>query len=63
MFILITFLILVVTALTLLILLLPVPVFRYHWLFAVGALLAWISSFVWLSQMPVSLQTPIVSRP
>ena len=60
MFILITFLILVVTALTLLILRIAIPGFRYHWLFAVGgALLAWISAFVWLSQMPVSLQIPI----
>ena len=55
--ILITFLILVLTALTLLILRIVVPGFRYHWLFAVGgSLLAWISAFVWLFQMPVSLQ-------
>ena len=60
MFILITFLILVVTALTLLILRITVPGFRYHWLFAVGgALLAWISAFLWLTRLPVSLQLPI----
>ena len=60
MFILITFLILVVTALTLLVLRITVPGFRYHWLFAVGgALLAWISAFLWLTRLPVSLQLPI----
>ena len=48
MFILITFLILVVTALTILILRIVVPGFRYHWLIAVsGSLLAWISVLVW----------------
>ena len=60
MFILITFLILVVTALTLLVLRIAAPGFRYHWLFAVGGtLLAWISAFIWLSQLPISLQLPI----
>jgi hypothetical protein len=60
MFILITFLILVITALALLILRIAVPGFRYHWLFAVGgALLAWISAFVWLTGLPVSYQLPI----
>ena len=59
MFILITFLILVVTALTLLVLRIAIPGFRYHWLFAVGGtLLAWISAFLWLSQLPVSFQLP-----
>jgi hypothetical protein len=59
MFILITFLILIVTALALLILRIAVPGFRYHWLFAVGGtLLAWISVFVWLTGLPISLQLP-----
>ncbi|MGE5376965.1 MAG: hypothetical protein ACM3XO_18070, partial [Bacteroidota bacterium] len=60
MFILITSLLLVLTALTLLILRITVPGFRYHWLFAVGGtLLAWISAFVWLSGLPESLELPI----
>jgi hypothetical protein len=60
MFILITFLILVVSALALLILRIAIPGFRYHWVFAVsGTLLAWISAFVWLSQLPISLEFPI----
>jgi hypothetical protein len=60
MFILITFLILVVTALALLVLRITIPGFRYHWLFAVGGtLIAWISVFVWLTQLPVDLQIPI----
>ena len=59
MFILITFLILVVTALTLLVLRITVPGFRYHWLFAVGGtLLAWVSAFLWLTRLPVSYQLP-----
>ncbi len=59
MFILITSLILVVTALTVLILRIVVPGFRYHWLFAVGgSLLAWISAFAWLTGLPVSYQLP-----
>src|SRR5512139_2451298 len=60
MVILITFLILVVTALTLLILRIAVPGFRYHWVFAVGGtLIAWISVFAWRFFMPVSLQFSI----
>lgn len=58
--ILITFLILVVTALTLLILRIMVPGFRYNWLFAVGgALIAWISVFTWQLVLPISLQFSI----
>jgi hypothetical protein len=60
MYILITFLLLALTALTLLILRIAIPGFRYHWLFAVGGtLLAWISAFLWLSRMPDSLQFSI----
>lgn len=55
--ILITFLFLVLTALTLMILRIAVPGFRYYWLFAVGGtLIAWISALVWQFQLPVSLQ-------
>jgi hypothetical protein len=59
MFILITFLILAVTALALLVLRITIPGFRYHWLLAVGGtLLAWISALVWLTGLPVSYQLP-----
>jgi hypothetical protein len=59
MFILITFLLLVVTALALLVLRITVPGFRYQWLVAVGGtLLAWASAFAWLTSMPVTLQLP-----
>src|SRR5215207_511442 len=55
--ILITFLILLFTALTLFTLRIVIPGFRHNWLFAVGgALVAWISVFVWQLQMPTSLQ-------
>ena len=48
------------TALTLLIVRIAVPGFRYHWLFAVGGtLLAWISTFLWLIDLPASLQFSI----
>lgn len=58
--ILITFLILILTALALMILRIAVPGFRYHWLIAVGGtLLTWASVFFWLSQLPVSLQFSI----
>ncbi|HJS17874.1 MAG TPA: hypothetical protein VJ785_03950 [Anaerolineales bacterium] len=57
--ILITFLILVLTASILLILRIMVPGFRYSWSFAVGgALIAWISVLAWQFQMPISLQLP-----
>ena len=60
MFILITFLILVLTALALVILRIAVPGFRYSWVFAVvGNLLAWISVFAWLTRLPDSLQFSI----
>jgi hypothetical protein len=59
MFILITVLILIVTALVLLLLRLIAPTFRYSWLIATGgALLGWISVFVWQLQMPFALHFP-----
>jgi len=59
MFILITVTTLLVTALVLLILQISAPTFRYSWLIATsGALLGWISVFVWQAQMPVALQFP-----
>jgi hypothetical protein len=58
--ILITFLILILTALSLLILRVMVPGFRYNWLFAVGGtLLAWISAFMWQLQMPIMMQLAV----
>lgn len=58
--ILITLLILVATALTLLILRVVVPGFRYNWLLgAGGTLIAWISVFTWQLLLPVSLQFSI----
>jgi hypothetical protein len=55
--ILITFLILVLTALTLVVLRIMVPGFRYNWLFAVGgAFFAWLSVPIWQLQLPISLQ-------
>src|SRR5512145_1028329 len=59
MFILITVAILLVTALVLLVLRFVSPAFRYNWLIAAGgALLAWISVFVWQIRIPVALQFP-----
>ena len=59
MFILITVTTLLGTALVLLILQISAPTFRYSWLIATsGALLGWISVFVWQAQMPVALQFP-----
>ena len=58
--ILITFLALVLTALVLLVVRFSVPGFRHKWPIAVaGTLLAWISTFVWLPRLPVSLQFSI----
>jgi len=55
--ILITFLMLVLTAATLVVLRILVPGFRYNWLFAVGGtLFAWLSVLLWQIQMPISLQ-------
>src|SRR5688572_17362017 len=60
MLILITILILFLTALTLLILRFFAPGFRYSWVIAtVGALVGWISVFAWQTQMPISLQFSI----
>jgi hypothetical protein len=59
MFILITVISLIVTALVLLILRLITPTFRYSWLVATGgAFLGWISVLVWQIQMPIALQFP-----
>lgn len=59
MFILITVTTLVLTAIVLLVLQFVTPAFRYNWLIAAGgALLGWISVFVWQTQMPVTLQFP-----
>src|SRR5215211_571784 len=59
MFILITVTTLLITAIVLLILQFTAPNFRYNWLIATGgALLGWISVFVWQAQMPLSVQFP-----
>lgn len=59
MLILITVAALLVTALLLLLIQLTAPNFRYTWLIATsGALLVWISVFVWQTQMPLTLQFP-----
>jgi hypothetical protein len=56
----ITFLILFLTAITLLVLRIMSPSFRYNWLFAVGGtFLAWISVFVWQVSMPIQLHFTI----
>ena len=55
--ILITFLILFLTALTLLVLRIMLRGFRYNWLFAVGGVLfAWISVLLWQLRLPSILQ-------
>jgi len=60
MFIFITVGILVLTALVLLILRFALPDFRFAWLTATGgALLAWISVFVWQAVMPALVQLPL----
>lgn len=59
MFILVTVITLLVAALVLLVLQFTVPGFRYNWLIAMGgALLGWISVFVWQARMPMTLQFP-----
>src|SRR5689334_23078536 len=59
MFILITVITLLITALIILLLQFAAPAFRYNWLIATGgALLGWISVFAWQTQMPFSLQFP-----
>lgn len=56
----ITFLILFLTALTLLVLRIMIPGFRYSWLFAVGGtFLAWISVFLWQLGLPIQLRFTI----
>ena len=55
--ILFTFLILLLTALTLVALRIMVPGFRYSWLFAVGGtFFAWLGVLTWQIQLPVNLQ-------
>jgi hypothetical protein len=62
--ILITFLILSLTALTLVVLRIFIRGFRYNWLFAVGGtLMAWLSVFIWQMQLPSSLQLPTWQPP
>lgn len=59
----ITFLILFLTALTLLVLRIMIPTFRYSWLFAIGGtFLAWVSIFLWQLSLPIHLQF-IIWRP
>lgn len=59
MFILLTVTALLITAIALLILQFTAPNFRYNWLIATGgALLGWISVFVWQPQMPLAVQFP-----
>jgi hypothetical protein len=59
MYILITVITLFVAALMILVLRLAAPGFRYNWLVATGgALLGWISVFVWQLEMPMALQFP-----
>jgi hypothetical protein len=60
MFIFITVGILLVTALALLVLQFTLPEFRFAWLTAAaGALLAWISVFIWQARMPLTVQLPL----
>lgn len=59
MLILLTVTTLLITAIALLILQFAAPNFRYNWLIATGgALLGWISVFVWQPQMPLAVQFP-----
>jgi hypothetical protein len=59
MFILVTVTTLLITAILLLVLQIAAPNFRYNWLIATGgALLGWISVFVWHAQMPLAVQFP-----
>ena len=59
MFILLTVTTLLITAIALLLLRLTAPNFRYNWLIAAGgAILGWISVFVWQLQMPLSIKFP-----
>ena len=59
MLILLTVTTLIITAIALLILQFAAPNFRYNWLIATGgALLGWISVFVWQPQMPLAVQFP-----
>jgi hypothetical protein len=59
MFVLITVATMLVTAVLLLVLQFAAPNFRYHWLLATGgALLGWISVFVWQIQMPITVRFP-----
>lgn len=56
----ITFLILLLTAVTLIILRFVSPSFRYTWLFAVGGTFtAWMSVFIWQAQLPINLRVTL----
>lgn len=60
MFIFITVGILLITAFALLILQFILPNFRFSWLVAVGgALVAWVSIFIWQAGMPLNVQLPL----
>ena len=59
MFILITVLILIITALILVLLRFTLGEYRYSWLIATsGALFAWLSVFLWQLGMPIQIQLP-----
>jgi hypothetical protein len=59
MLILITVLLLVLTALALLVIRAIQPGFRFFWLIAVsGALLAWLSTWIWLARLPLLFELP-----
>ena len=59
MLILITVLLLVLTALALTILRVAQPNFRFFWLIAVGgAMLAWLSAWIWLARLPLAFDLP-----
>jgi len=59
MLILITVLLLVLTAAALLVLRAIQPTFRFFWLIAVGgALLAWLSTWIWLARLPLVFELP-----
>ena len=60
MFIFITVGILLLTAFVLLIFQITLPDFRFAWLVAAGgALVAWVSVFIWQAGMPIIVQLPL----
>jgi hypothetical protein len=59
MLILITVFLLALTAVALVVIRIMRPGFRFFWLISVGgALLAWISTWVWLVALPAALELP-----